>query len=913
MLIRSQAFMQAIGDNEPVVLIDGYGFVFRAYHSLPPLTRKDGTPVGAVYGFASMLLKLLQETKTLKIAVILDAGQKNFRHDLYVDYKANRPPAPEDLKPQFPLIREVAKAFNLPIIEKVGYEADDIIATIATQAAKQQKHVIIVSSDKDLMQLVSPFVSMFDAVKSKKIGPEEVFEKFGVTPEQVPEVLALIGDSSDNIPGVPGIGPKTAAELINIHHSLATLLENLDSIPQQKRREQLKSHIDKALLSYQLVLLNKEVPEVMLDTIHASPIDPKRLEEFFRQQQFNSLVPRIKSLIPIGIALPDTDTEVSLEDAPGALTHIPVILRSSEMLRTWLDKIHSGVVGVELISSSSPSNLPIWCLSHEIAGIAIIPCQKPEPSLFAEAVPTLTIQETLAVLKPFLQQPSHLTIGFDLKEIMAQVPELEIAPYDDVMVMAYVLRATTVKPELESVAEVFLSIDKNELSLPKQLASDAWSPDILAIMAKRASVLHQLHRLLKKELFIEKLLTLYETIERPLIQVLATMEREGILIDKGFLHQLSRQFGERLSTLETEIFKLAGCQFSIASTKQLGEVLFEKLQIPSVSKTTKTKSYSTDADTLETLALQGFEIAQYLLEWRQLTKLMNTYTDALPKQINPITQRVHTHFSMTATSTGRLSSSDPNLQNIPIRSPEGQMIRKAFVASPGTSLISADYSQIELRLLASIADISTLQDAFKEGVDIHALTASQIFKVPLATVDSTMRRRAKAINFGIIYGMSAFGLAKQLNMTQSEASTYIKAYFIEYPGIEAYLEKTKHFAREHGFVCTLFGRKCFIPGIQDKNPAIRQFSERAAINAPLQGSAADIIKKAMIAIDKRLKAESLSSKMVLQVHDELLLEVPPHEMEYVKEWVKQTMEQIVTLSVPLVANIGIGQNWGDAH
>lgn len=903
--------------NRHILLIDGYGFVFRAYHSMPSLTRADGVPIGAVYGFTNMLMKLLHDSKADHVAVILDKGRKNFRHDLYADYKANRPPAPPDLVPQFPMIRDAAEALNLPVVEFEGYEADDIIATYARIAQQAGETVTIVSSDKDLMQLVGNGVVMYDPLKNRMIGEKEVQEKFGVMPDKVLDMLALIGDSADNIPGVPGIGPKTAAELINNFGDLDTVLARAGEIKQTKRREMLIEHADTARLSRDLAALCETAPVTLtLSDLVLRPADPEKLIAFLTEQGFKNLLGRV----------------VNQQDTPQpkqspANTQSPpkecVIIYTETLLNEWVTKIEdAGKVTLRFYNNDTDiTGLALLTAHNEACYIPIVNNKTLDSNadLFAEK-PSLQEGVPLVVLcnalLPMLHNPSVLKIGYDIKAMMVLLKQPDITPYNDIMLMSYVLDAGINGHELDALINRHL---EKELPSLKTLtgtgkASISLSEVATETMATYALIeldmVQALHTLLKARLFEAHMLTVYETLERPLIPVLANMELKGVKADPVRLMTLSDEFGIKITALEKEIHQLAGHSFNIGSPKQLGEILFQEMGIKGAGKTA-TGAYSTGAEVLEELALQGHVIADKILEWRQLSKLKSTYTDALIKQINPHTKRIHTHFQMAVASTGRLSSNNPNLQNIPIRTEEGHKIRSAFIAEKGCKLLAADYSQIELRLLAHMANIDTLKTAFAEGKDIHTITASQVFGIPLEEIDSATRRKAKAINFGIIYGISAFGLARQLGIGRAEASQYIQAYFKEYPGIETFMETTKAFAREHGYVETLFGRRCHVMGINDKNQGKRSFAERAAINAPLQGTAADIIKKAMIQLPPALKAAGLQGEMILQVHDELVLEVPDAEIEQTKALIEKIMVRVVQLEVPLEVDVGIGNNWAE--
>ncbi|MEW5704154.1 MAG: DNA polymerase I [Pseudomonadota bacterium] len=916
-----------------VFLVDGSGFIFRAYHALPSLTRPDGTPVGAVFGFTQMLMKLLNETDADHIAVVFDSDRVSFRNAIYPAYKANRPETPEDLIPQFALVREATEAFAVSAVELKGFEADDLIATYARAAAREGAEVTIVSSDKDLMQLVGGPVTMFDAMRNRRIGPKEVEEKFGVGPEQVVEVQALAGDSTDNIPGVPGIGVKTAAELVRQYGDLENLLRHADEIPQPKRRERLRENAELARVSRKLVALRDDVEmPVPLASFKVRKPDAGRLLAFLKAQGFRTLVARVEGSMPGGAP----QAEAAAELKASAKDRDYELVQSVGRLKAWiaaaeeagsvafdtettsLDATQAELVGFSL--SVTPGKACYVPLSHRqtqdgtlaLAGEA------------GEGMPQIAFDAALKLLKPLLENPSVLKVGQNLKYDMLVIRRygISIFPFDDTMLLSYALEGGLHGHGMDELARLHLGIEtitykdvagsgKNRLrfdQVPLQKACDYAAED--------ADVTGRLYRLLKPRLAQDHMTRVYETIERPLVPVLVEMEAAGIRVDKAGLRKLSAEFAGRMATLETEIHKAAGRPFNVASPKQLGEILFDEMGLDG-GRRGKAGAYGTDASVLEELAAEGHALPARVLDWRQIAKLKSTYTDALIQQIHPETGRVHTSYAMAATSTGRLASSDPNLQNIPIRTEDGRKIRRAFVAEKGFCLLSADYSQIELRLLAEVADVGTLREAFHAGIDIHALTASQVFGVPVKGMDPTVRRKAKAINFGIIYGISPFGLARQLGISQKEAAAYIDAYFERYPGIKAYMEKTKAFAREHGFVTTLFGRRCFVPGIQDKNPARRNFSERAAINAPLQGAAADIIKRAMLRVGPALRQAKLAARLLLQVHDELVFEVPAGEAKETEALVSRLMAEAaspaVSLSVPLVVETNAAMNWADAH
>jgi DNA polymerase-1 len=878
-----------------------------------------------VLGFTNMLVKLLSETDCDHIAVIFDAGRTNFRNDLYKEYKAHRPDPPSELIPQFSLIRAATQAFNVASVEMPGFEADDLIATYAHQAVAQGADVTIVSSDKDLMQLVGERVRMLDPIKNRPIGVGEVKEKFGVSPELVVDVQALIGDSTDNVPGVRGIGVKTAAELIAQYGNLDGLLAHLDDIKQTKRREILKEQREMALLSRELVRLRRDVPvEVPLATFRRKAWERETVRIFLQENGFRSLLTRLTAIEPPKIEKQEHPA------LPAASQKAPryECAQNEAALVAWLACVAEQ--GAMAICTETESNS-----AHQakLVGISMaLPdgraCYVPlghggGDLLDGQVVPEqIAVERALELLAPVLADQAILKIGHNIKQDMLALARhrLRIAPIDDTMLMSHCLEGGVHGHDREEISELFLghkTIGQDEVvgtgrnrlpfsRVPLEKAS--------AYAAEKADVTMRLHQLLKPRLMSQSALALYETTARPLVAVLADMERVGIKLDISELNRLSAEFGERMQALEAEAYELAGRSFNIASPKQLGEILFDELKLGQGMKG-KTGAYATGADVLEELAHQH-PLPRKVLDYRQLAKLKSTYSDTLVGQIDG-NHRVHTSYAMAATPTGRLSSYDPNLQNIPIRTEEGRRIRHAFIAEKGHVLMSADYSQIELRLAAEMAGIDALKEAFRQDEDIHALTASQVFGMPVTGMDPMVRRRAKAINFGIIYGISPFGLAQQLGIPQAEAKSYIEAYFLRYPGIREYMERIKKFAREHGYVETLFGRRCHVPGIGDKNPARRAFMERAAINAPLQGTAADIIKRAMIRLPGALAARGLKAQMLLQVHDELVFEVPRDEVEETAALVKDVMERaalpVHALSVPLVVGTGFGVNWAEAH
>ena len=945
--------------SDHLYLVDGSGYIFRAFHALPPLTRKsDKLPVGAVAGFCNMLVRLMDdmaaEESPTHLAVIFDASGKTFRNDIYPDYKANRDAPPEDLIPQFPLVREAVKAFGIPSIELQGYEADDLIAAYTHAATQSGARVSIVSSDKDLMQLVTDRVNMIDTMKDRKIGPAEVLEKFEVGPERVIDVQSLAGDSVDNVPGVPGIGIKTAALLINEYGDLETLLERAGEIKQNKRRENLIEFAEQARISRELVTLRTDTPlPVDMSEMGLTPPEAGMLMGFLKAMEFNTLTRRVSKRYDINaddyeassdLAAKPTAisssaaTEKATSDLPPAMTDMPPIDSSAyecvtdmAVLDNWiediiatgyvaidtetdgLDAVSCRLVGISL--ATRPGHACYIPLAHGIGeGLALA---DDVPSQLAEA-------DVLARLKPLLQDASIMKIlqnaKFDL-QVLGQ-RKIEVHPVEDTMLMSYALAAGQRGHGMDELSELYLGhkpISIKELlgTGKSQITFDQVPLEkATPYAAEDADITFRLWQMMRPELVKDRVVSVYQTTEKPLVPVIVDMEKNGICVDRNVLSRLSGEFAQKMAAMEEDIYKFAGETFNIASPKQLGDILFDKMGLPG-GKKTKTGAWGTGADVLEGLAAEGHDLAAQVLEWRGLAKLKSTYTDALPEFINPETGRIHTSYSLASTTTGRLASSDPNLQNIPIRTEDGRRIRTAFVAEKGNLLVSADYSQIELRLLAHIADIDSLRQAFADGQDIHAMTASEMFGVPLADMTAETRRRAKAINFGIIYGISAFGLANQLGISRVEASDYIKAYFEKFPGIKDYMDAVKQEAHAQGYVSTLFGRRIYLREIDSKIPARRAFAERAAINAPIQGSAADIIRRAMIAMPPVLKKKSPKSRMLLQVHDELIFEAPESETDKLMQNVREVMQNAcaprLSLSVPLVVEAQAAKNWDEAH
>ncbi|AUX74783.1 DNA polymerase I [Sinorhizobium fredii] len=1002
-------------NGDHLFLVDGSGFIFRAFHAIPPLNRKsDGLPVNAVAGFCNMLWKLLTDARDTSVgvtpthfAVIFDYSSKTFRNTLYDQYKANRTAPPEDLIPQFGLIRHATRAFNLPCIEKEGYEADDLIATYARLAEEAGAGVTIVSSDKDLMQLVTANVSMYDSMKDKQITIPDVIEKWGVPPEKMIDLQAMTGDSTDNVPGIPGIGPKTAAQLLEEYGDLDTLLSRAGEIKQQKRREAIIANAEKARLSRELVTLKKDTPlDVPLEDLRLDSQDGPRLIAFLKTMEFNTLTRRVaaatetdaEAIEPAHVPVewgaeahgPDLDvgeaagpppTPASSSASPprgtaakAAVSFLTgkgdayvtgatpqelaqaradyfakapfdhsayVTIRDLATLDRWIaDAREAGVLGFDAETNSlDPMRAELVGLSMAFADYGNNPLGGTiraayVPLIHRNGVSDLLgggmvenqvpAREALSRLKVLLEDPSVLKVAQNLKYayLVMKRHGIVLQSFDDTMLMSYVVDAGNGGHGMDSLSERWLGhvpIPYKDVTGTGKASVSFDFVDIdkaTAYAAEDAEVTLRLWHVLKPRLAAKGLTRVYERLERPLVAVLAQMEERGITVDRQILSRLSGELAQGAAALEDEIYRLAGETFTIGSPKQLGDILFGKMGLPGGSKT-KTGQWSTSASVLEELAAVGHELPRKIVDWRQLTKLKSTYTDALPGFVHPETKRVHTCYALAATTTGRLSSSEPNLQNIPVRTTEGRKIRTAFIATPGHRLVSADYSQIELRVLAHVAEIPQLRQAFADGVDIHAMTASEMFGVPVEGMPSEIRRRAKAINFGIIYGISAFGLANQLSIERSEAGEYIKRYFERFPGIRDYMENTKAFAREHGYVETIFGRRAHYPDIRSSNPSHRAFNERAAINAPIQGSAADIIRRAMVKMEPALEAAKLSARMLLQVHDELIFEVEESEIERTLPVIVSVMENAampaLNMKVPLKVDARAAQNWDEAH
>ena len=924
--------MDKIKKTDHFYLIDGSGYIFRAYYALPPLTRKsDGLPVGAVSGFCSMLFKLLEDSKSNEnlqkpthFAVIFDSARKTFRNEIYSDYKANRSEAPDDLAPQFEYIRKSVLAFNLPSVDLPNYEADDLIATYTEQILAKGAKVTIVSSDKDLMQLYRKDVRLFDPMKNKFITPEDIMNKFGVEPKKVIDVQSLAGDSSDNIPGVPGIGVKTAAELINQYGTLEKLLDNAHEIKQNKRRETLIENKDKAIISKKLVTLMKDAPaQRKIEEFQLKEIDKEKLYKFLREMEFNRLLSSVISAYGEP-KLVTTKTESSVKEKQQNISKKNYhLISKEEEIEEWINEAEeAGELVIDTETSSldaHQADLVGISLSTKIGKACYIPIAHKFDGCLDKNI-------VIKKLKPLLEDKSVKKIGQNIKFdfIVLYKQGIKMNSMEDTMLMSYVLDAGKNRHNMDTLSEIHLQhktisfkeivgTGKKEINF-----SDVELDKAMEYAAEDADITYRLYKIFNKNLKLEKLTNIYEIFEKPLIEILAFMEIEGIKVDNKFLKVLSEKFEKKINKIEKEVFKISKKEFNIASPKQLGEIIYNELKIAALKKTKK-GSFATNAGVLEDLAFKGHKFPQLVLDWRQASKLKNTYSDALPEHINPSTKRVHTSFLLAATTTGRLASSDPNLQNIPIKSEDGKDIRKAFISEKGFTLISADYNQIEMRILADLADVKELKKAFKNNEDIHTLTASQVFNIDIKKVDQDMRRKAKAINFGIIYGISQYGLAKQINVSNHEANEFLEAYFAKFPEIKVYMDDTIKFCRKSGYVNNVFGRRSHFNGINDKNFNVRNFQERAAINAPIQGSASEIMRLAMIRIDQKFKEiKNNKSKILLQIHDELIFEVPEKEAKNITKIIKEEMTSVTNsdlhaFSIPLTVDINTGDNWGVLH
>ena len=913
-------------------MIDGSGYIFRAYYALPPLTRNsDGLPVGAVSGFCNMLFKLLEDSKSddnlqkpTHFAVIFDSARKNFRNEIYSAYKGNRSETPDDLVPQFEYIRKSVKAFNLPSIELINYEADDLIATYVEHILKKGAKVTIVSSDKDLMQLYKKDVRIYDPMKNKFITPEDINNKFGVDPKKVVDVQSLAGDSSDNIPGVPGIGVKIAAELINKYGTLEKLLEKAHEIKQNKRRETILENKDKAIVSKKLVTLKKDVPvKVKIEEFIFKEIDKDKLYKYLREMEFNRLLSKVISTYGEP-ALTDKNIDFYQKEKQTSINKENYyLIKNEKEIDKWIEEAEeNGELAIDTETSSldaHQADLIGVSLSTKIGKACYIPIGHNSGACIKKEI-------VIKKLKTLLEDKSVKKIGQNIKFdfIVLNNHGIEMSSMEDTMLMSYVLDAGKNRHNMDTLSEIHLNhktisfkelvgsgknqINFNEVELNKAME----------YAAEDADITYRLYKIFNKNLKLEKLTNIYEIFEKPLIKILAFMEIKGIKVDSKFLAKLSIKFKKKIKDLEKEIFKISKKEFNIGSPKQLGEIIYNELKIAVLKKTRK-GSFATNVNVLEDLAFKGHRFPQLILDWRQISKLKNTYSDSLQEHINLNTKRVHTSFLLAATTTGRLASSNPNLQNIPIKSEDGKEIRKAFISEKGFTLISADYNQIEMRILADLADVKELKKAFRNNEDIHSLTASQVFNIDIRKIDEDIRRKAKAINFGIIYGISQYGLAKQIMVSNNEAEQFLKSYFTKFPEIKEYMNSTIKFCRKSGYVNNIFGRRTYIKGINDKNYNVRNFQERAAINAPIQGSAAEIMRLAMIRLNKRFKdLKNIQSKVLLQIHDELIFEVPNIELKKISIIIKEEMTSVVnsnlhSFSIPLTVDINSGNNWGMLH
>ena len=924
--------MNKIQKTDHFYLIDGSGYIFRAYYALPPLTRKsDGLPTGAVSGFCSMLFKLLEDAKSDQnlnkpshFAVIFDSARKTFRNEIYSDYKANRSEAPDDLAPQFEYIRKSVLAFNLPSVELKNYEADDLIATYADQILKKGAKVTIVSSDKDLMQLYRKNVRIFDPMKNKFITEEDILSKFGVDPSKVIDVQALAGDSSDNVPGVPGIGVKTAAELINKYGTLEKLLMSAHEIKQNKRRETLIENKDKAIVSKKLVTLKQDAPvNRELVEFKLKEINKDKLYKFLREMEFNRLLSStISAYGEPNLNYKKNDSKQKKNQEVIKNNEYYLITDPKEIDKWIKEAEEAGEVAVDTETSSldpHQADLIGVSLSSKIGKACYIPIGHNSQKCISKDI-------VLKKIKPLLEDPSIKKIGQNIKFdfIVLFKHGINISSMEDTMLMSYVLDAGKNRHNMDTLSEIHLNhktitfkdlvgsgkkeINFREVDIEK--AKDYAAED--------ADITFRLYKKFHKNLRDEKMVNIYEIFEKPMIKILAFMEIEGIKVDNKFLKTLSSKFEKKIDKIQKEVFKISKKEFNIASPKQLGEILYNELKIADLKKTKK-GSFATSATVLEDLAFKGHEFPRLVLDWRQVSKLKNTYSDSLPEHINSKTKRVHTSFLLAATTTGRLASSDPNLQNIPIKSEDGKDIRKAFVAEKNHTLISADYNQIEMRILADLADVKGLKKAFKNNEDIHSLTASQIFNINIDEVNQDQRRKAKAINFGIIYGISQYGLAKQINVSNYEAEEFLNSYFAKFPEIKIYMDQTIKFCRKSGYVNNIFGRRSHFININDKNYNVRNFQERAAINAPIQGSASEIMRLAMIRLDKRLNSNNTqNTKILLQIHDELIFETPKEDASKISKIIIEEMSSVAnseqhSFSIPLTVDLNIGDNWGALH
>ena len=925
--------MLKINKKDHYYLIDGSGYIFRAYYALPPLTRKsDGLPVGAVSGFCNMLFKLLEDAKSVDnkerpthFAVIFDSARKNFRNEIYSDYKANRSDAPEDLIPQFDFIRKSVLAFSLPSVEQLNYEADDLIATYVEKIIKVGAKATIVSSDKDLLQLYGKNTRIFDPMKNKFLGIEDINKKFGVKPEQIIDVQALAGDASDNVPGVPGIGIKTASELINTFGTLENLLKQAHTIKQNKRRETLLENKDKAIISKKLVTLKKDVPvKDKLEDFILKDVNKEKLYSFLREMEFNRLLSSaISTYGEINFNESIQNKNLTKNENSEISKKNYFLFNNEKEIENWLkeaDEIGEFAIDTETNSLDA----------HQANLVGISLCYKPGHSgyipLAHKSGKNLDTSKVLKILKPYLEDKSLKKIGQNIKfdYIIFYKRGIRINSIEDTMLMSYVLDAGKNRHNLDTLAQIHLNhknISFKDLVGTGKKQLNFSEVDIAVAKdyaAEDTDITYRLYQIFLENLRTEKLLQIYENFEKPMVKILAQMEINGVKIDSNYLAKLSNKFTKKIKLFEKNIFQITKSEFNIGSTKQLGEILYNQLKITSMKKTKK-GSFATSASVLEDLAFKGHKLPKYVLDWRQITKLKNTYTDSLPEHLNPETKRIHTSFLLAATSTGRLASSDPNLQNIPIKTEDGKEIRKSFISEKGYSLVSADYNQIEMRILAEIADVKELKKAFLNQEDVHSITAGQVFNKKIKEVNADMRRKAKAINFGIIYGISQYGLAKQIGVSNSEADDFLNSYFIKFPEIKDYMNETIRFCRKNGYVNNIFGRRTHLSGINDKNYNVRNFQERAAINAPIQGSASEIMRLAMIRLNSNFNEDKdVDIKILLQIHDELIFEIKNSKVKEFSKKIRETMNGVKIseyhmFTIPLIIDLNSGENWGMLH
>jgi DNA polymerase I len=916
-------------DAKRIIIVDGYSFVFRAYHAMPALSRpEDGTPVGAVYGFISMVMRVLLDMKPTHIVIALDSGKKTYRHKMYPKYKANRPPAPEDLVPQFPLIREAIKALNIETMEQEGYEADDIIATLAHKALKNKEEVLIISSDKDLMGLVNDHTKMYDAIRSKEIGAKEVEEKYGVEPEKMRDLLAVVGDTSDNVPGIPGIGPKTAAELLNKFNDIEGIYKNLDQIKQPKRKQALIDNKETLTLSRKLVTLVHDLSlDLDFNDLKAKEIDSKQLLDFLHKQGFRSLAARAKKEFGV------TDGE-NTDQGQDKSIFDPTKIKSIYDLKSLKEVIskanYYGKIAFyfqtnfdsyeEVKTIADIHSIAITIGTRHLYYIPLVANESKQPSLleldFAQSKKGLLFLDVIKHFADILQDNSILKIFYDYKKFLHLVSDIidvnSIDSVDDIMLMSYDLGSGRNNTSYHKLMEFYLKENNKTIgggiTKSRGRFTELNEREKTNYIAKQSHLIYEAHKLLQKLLFESHQQSFYQQTDRILSKIVYKMESIGFKVNQAILLNLAKELDSKIDKLSQEIYKIVGTEFNIASSQQLSDVLFNKMGI-AANKKSKTGSYKTSIDILENLQAQGHTIADLLIEWRKLYKMKTTYTTSLVNHISKKSGRIHSNFSLAYTATGRFSSTEPNLQNIPVRGDFAEQVRSAFVAGAGCKILSADYSQIELRLLAEIGDIKSLKEAFKKDLDIHATTASEVFNVDINKITPALRKRAKAINFGIIYGISAYGLAKNLGIPRHEAGDYIKRYFEKYPGILEYMEKSKKFAHEHGYIETITGRRCYVDNIHTQDNQLRSFAERAAINFPLQGSSADIMRKAMVSVTSVIQKEGLDCKLLLQIHDELLFEVKESQIDKAGKLIKNAMENVLRFSIPIIVDITKGDTW----